>query len=325
MNNSQDHKVETSTARGHHYRPPLPLDFASPRFKRSTLAPLPPSVSKGLELPSNYRTTTDTNHDLKHRSLPLIQPFYKKAPGSWKVQYVEDTISTLSVKPWRRPLTMGNQTSEMKDKYKGEPEVTMNTRFSERLQPPKLSDHHSNGPSKSLVSSTQNNDVAGRIYYPKDQGVLTYHGDIYLTTTHKDHRRFNRSEFGEYPKKNYATFWECEDYPKAWGHGSKENPLPRYSQPPRDQPMRDETVFPAATTIPRLPKSMRPVPNRGLTTEVRCNFVDPPMEKKELLFTCPVSRPLHRRDAGNDEIFSIPRMYETEYQFIGQTRPVIVS
>ena len=34
---------------------------------------------------------------------------------------------------------------------------------------------------------------------------------------------------------------------------------------------------------------------RGLTTEVRCNFVDPPMEKKELLFTCPVSRPLHRR------------------------------
>ena len=45
-------------------------------------------------------------------------------------------------------MTMGDQTSEMKDKYKGEPEVTMDTRFSERLLPPKLSDHHSDGPSK---------------------------------------------------------------------------------------------------------------------------------------------------------------------------------
>ena len=43
---------------------------------------------------------------------------------------------------------MGNQSSEMKDKYKGEPEVTMETRFSDSFQPPKLHDHHVNGPSK---------------------------------------------------------------------------------------------------------------------------------------------------------------------------------
>ena len=43
---------------------------------------------------------------------------------------------------------MGNQNSEMKDKYRGEPEVTLETRFNERFQPPTLHDHHVNGPSK---------------------------------------------------------------------------------------------------------------------------------------------------------------------------------
>ncbi|CAB4038975.1 Hypothetical predicted protein, partial [Paramuricea clavata] len=232
-----------------------------PFFQRSTLAPLPPSVSKGLHQPSPYVTTTGSTHDHKFHESPLLQPGYKKAPSSWKVQYVEDSISTLKVKPWRRPLTMGNQSSEMKDKYKGEPEVTLETRFNERFQPPKLHDHHVNGPSKDLVRSTQNVEASGRVYYPKDRGVLSYHGDMYLTTTQRDHRRFNKQELGEYAKKDYATFWECEEYPKAWGHGSKENPLPPHSVPRSDRPMRDETVFPTATTIPRLPKSLKPVPH----------------------------------------------------------------
>ena len=36
----------------------------------------------------------------------------------------------------------------MKDKYKGEPEVTMETQFTKNFQPFTLSDHHKNGPSK---------------------------------------------------------------------------------------------------------------------------------------------------------------------------------
>ncbi|CAB4041539.1 Hypothetical predicted protein, partial [Paramuricea clavata] len=63
----------------------------------------------------------------------------------------------------------------------------------------------------------------------------------------------------------------------------------------------------------------------GLTTEVRSNFTDPPAQKKTQLFDCPVARPLHRREAGNEEIFSVPNMYETEYQFIGQKRPAMVA
>ncbi|KAJ7390920.1 hypothetical protein OS493_020940 [Desmophyllum pertusum] len=90
--------------------------------------------------------------------------------------------------------------------------------------------------------------------------------DPYLTTTQKDHRAFTKHELGRYPTKDYATYWECEEYPKAWGHGSKENPLPPNSVPREKGPMRDRIWFKEPTTIPRLPKSHDPVPNKGMKT-----------------------------------------------------------
>lgn len=73
---------------------------------------------------------------------------------------------------------------------------------------------------------------------------------------------FIRHEQGRYPRKDYATYWECEEYPKAWGHGSKENPLPPNSVPREKGPLRDRIWFKEPTTIPRLPKSLEPVPNK---------------------------------------------------------------
>lgn len=72
----------------------------------------------------------------------------------------------------------------------------------------------------------------------------------------------NRHELGRYPAKDYATYWECEEYTKAWGHGSKENPQPLNSVPREKGPMRDRIWFREPTTIPRLPKSLEPVPNK---------------------------------------------------------------
>ena len=54
----------------------------------------------------------------------------------------------------------------------------------------------------------------------RDKGVLR-HLDPYLSTTNKDHRAFTATELKHYPKKDIATYWECEEYPKAWGHGQK--------------------------------------------------------------------------------------------------------
>ena len=45
---------------------------------------------------------------------------------------------------------------------------------------------------QSLIPSTQNAVLKGEKLNIKDRGVFSYHGDIYLTTTQKDHRRFNR-------------------------------------------------------------------------------------------------------------------------------------
>lgn len=43
-----------------------------------------------------------------------------------------------------------------------------------------------------LVPSTQNPEMLGDKYLVSDRGVLTYHGDMYLTTTQKDHRAFTK-------------------------------------------------------------------------------------------------------------------------------------
>lgn len=44
-----------------------------------------------------FKTTTGTTHDYKAPGGILSQqPLYKRAPGSWKVKYVEDNIAKVS-------------------------------------------------------------------------------------------------------------------------------------------------------------------------------------------------------------------------------------
>lgn len=81
-----------------------------------------------------------------------------------------------------------------------------------------------------------------------------------------------REELEKYPKKEYATYWECEGYPKAWGHGSDKNPLPPESVQREKGPMRDQVWFRTATTKPRLPKSLDPVPNKYVRWLVNYHF-----------------------------------------------------
>ena len=45
---------------------------------------------------------------------------------------------------------------------------------------------------QSLVQSTQNAELAGNKYLVPERGILSYHGDMYLTTTQKDHRAFTK-------------------------------------------------------------------------------------------------------------------------------------
>ena len=96
------------------------------------------------------------------------------------------------------------------------------------------------------------------------------------------HRTFSQGELDRYPKKDVATYWQCEDYPKAWGHGMRDNPLPRRLNRTDPGPMRDRTLFRSATTIPRIPQSLQPVSKWAI---MKCkNFLKVPIIMKLCFF-----------------------------------------
>ncbi|CAH1787255.1 unnamed protein product [Owenia fusiformis] len=319
---------KTSTGVGHHFRPGY--YFPSASFQTLIREPLPPGLAKKDEVPNDekYPTTTGKVHDRKFPNPTGIYGndygIHKKAPGSWKVHYVKDLSEKLGKGGWRKPLTMGNQSSEMMDKYKAEPGIKMDFEFDPRPQDFILKNHHKNGPSKQMVPSTQNDKLRGKTFMPKDKGVLNLHDDMYLTTTNKDHRPFNPRELKGYSKKDVPTYWECEEYPKAWGHGLKHNPLPKDSVPRERPPMRDTMVFPSATRIPRLPNSMKPVPHSGLKTLQKDSYMKPSDVKARDIFFCPVETPYSLPNAGPKSIMTSPGMYKTEYTNVGSGAPITV-
>eukprot|EP00794_Sanderia_malayensis_P018208 gene18208-20026_t len=309
----------TATGIGHDFRDSL--QFPPANFERSVLKSLPsPLLERNVT--EHFKTTTGSTHNYKPNDTRLSNDIHKKSAGHWKVGYVEDVIKKLQVKPWRKPLTMGNQSSEMKAQFTGKTGVSLSRHFSNDLQPSVYRHHNDEGPLKNLVPSTQNPELAGQKYFVSDRGILSYHSDMYLTTTQKNHRAFGKNELCKYPKKQYATFWECENYPKAWGHGSNENPLVRPLVARKQEPMRDQIWFKTATVVPRIPKSMTPVPNKGMRSEVMANYTMPNEEKRNELFTCPVPQPPAPEAPGREEIFSIPKMYEIESQYYGSRIPV---
>jgi len=270
-----------------------------------------------------YQTTTSTAHDYKPSETILQQPVHKKAPGSWRVNYTLDAIDKLNEKPWRRPLTMGYQCSEMKAQYMGQPEAISSViPHSGNPQPPTLADHFSDGPTKELTPSTVNRLAQGRPFVPQNQAVLD-RNEPYMTTNNWYHRTFSRGELGRYPKKDVATYWQCEDYPKAWGHGMRENPLPRRLTRTDPGPMRDRTVFRTATTIPRLPQSLQPVSN-GLQSVYGDTYSCPPDKKRRELFHCPVQSAMKVEAPDNSLMQSVPHMYRTMNMSYG-SGPAVVS
>ena len=71
-----------------------------------------------------------------------------------------------------------------------------------------------------MVPSTKNDKLKGRPHFVRDKGVLNLN-DPYLTTTNKYHHAFLPKDLNGYAKKDVPTYWECEEYPKTWGHGLK--------------------------------------------------------------------------------------------------------
>ena len=67
-------------------------------FQRTVYDVLPPVLSNPDYITDKeyFQTTTGTTHDYKAHGGTLSNTKFKKAPGSWKVHYVEDNIAKVS-------------------------------------------------------------------------------------------------------------------------------------------------------------------------------------------------------------------------------------
>ncbi|XP_075045783.1 stabilizer of axonemal microtubules 3 [Mixophyes fleayi] len=320
----------TSTGVGHNYR--SPVSFSPPHIKSTLPEPLPPTLQQTSEataydeLVSTYETTAGSAHNRKYPGGVLSQPSYPLPPPHWKVNYTKDLWDKLKLRAWRTPLDPRNQCSEMKAEFLGRPAQPTLSAFHSGPQPFTLENHLNKGPSQSLVATTENKVLSGEPFYVRDKGVLSLN-DIYASTTARDFRAFTAKELEGYPKKDALTYWQAEDYPKAWGHGMKENPLPKETQPTlrRPPPMRDTIQFPIATKLPRIPPRARSVPHRGLKTLVQESYQWPLDAKRScdvyLPLECPWTMP---RQGPLPEIMLVPKMYETEYETYGSNQPAVV-
>lgn len=319
--------AQTSSGVGHQIRPGY--YFPDSEFKTLLREPLPPQLAKQSEVTNDkpYLTTKEYFHDKKKPGLLYHDTQQKKPPGHWKVTYMKDLTEKLGQGGWRQPLTMGNQSSEMKAQYQNKkPEVKAEYNFDEVYHPQNflLQDHHKEGPSKVGAPATQNPKLQGKLFYVKDKGVLNLL-DPYLSTTQRDHRFFTQGEQEAYPKKNVPTYWECEEYPKAWGHGLHHNPLPKDNVPRGKQPMRDETMFPTATRVPRIPKAHVPVPHSGLKSLQAESYQHPSHINMKENFYKPVDTPFKLPEPGSKSVFTAPKMYDTEYQNVGSRKPITLT
>ncbi|XP_072281933.1 stabilizer of axonemal microtubules 3 isoform X2 [Pyxicephalus adspersus] len=299
-------------------------------WRTSTLSePLPATLLQGNEvtafdeLLNTYETTTGSTYNRKYPGGALSQPNHPLPPPHWKVNYNKDLWEKLKLRAWRTPE---KSSSEMKTQFKGGPAQPTYSTFHSGPQSFSLENHLNKGPSQSIVATTENKGLSRDPYYIRDGGVLSLN-DIYASTTMRDFRTFTAKELESYPKKDILTYWQAEDYPKVWGHGLKENPLSKESQPTlrRPPPMRDSMQFPTATKLPRIPPRARSVPHRGLKTLAQESYQQPLDAKRSHDVYFPLECPWTMPHTGPlPEIMSVPKMYETEYETYGSKQPVTV-
>ncbi|XP_065835403.1 stabilizer of axonemal microtubules 3-like [Oscarella lobularis] len=311
---------QTSSGKGHAYRPNDP--FPPRDFESKGALPLPPKLSTDDKVPASdhFQTTTGLAHDYKPHGTILTHPLHKKAPGSWKVDYISEAAQKIGEKPWRKPLTMGVESSEMRDKYRGEttlPRVTGEPQLlegmeSDGLMPSTLKEHqihiHPIGKKQPEGSDEK--------FAIRDVGAMKVN-EPYMTTSHKTHRPFTKVELGRYPRQDAATWWQCEDYPKAWGFGAKQNPLPKTLVSGQDQ-------MNATETMSQITQPAR-VPHGGIESLAAASYTWP-SESEKCRGTLTVPAPSQFlgdgervETDGNSESYALSdNMYKTSNMTYGQ-------
>jgi hypothetical protein len=89
--------------------------------------------------------------------------------------------------------------------------------------------------------------------------------------------------------------------------------------------MRDEMVFKTPIQEPvRWPEKFPRVPHNGIKSIMTTSYVPPSDPKNRELFSCPVDTPWVIPKSGPKETFSVPSMYNTEYQTYASGKPISI-
>ncbi|KAF8570433.1 n-acetylgalactosamine-alpha-r beta 1 3-galactosyltransferase [Paragonimus westermani] len=212
-----DDIFKTSYGVGHHWRPGCYFPDSETSTKCSsgeTCSLTPRNEVKPVE---HFQTTTGSTYDAKIMPETLKVDRFPPPPHHWDTLYISDFRSRYLAGHYHRPLSPSHQKSETHDAFQRTEGPTELWRPLS-LQPFVLENHHKDGPSKKMIASNANPDLAGRIIYPKDNEILR-NLDPYLSTSMKEHRMWTPEELNGLAKKDIATYWDLEDYPKARGFG----------------------------------------------------------------------------------------------------------
>ncbi|OON15821.1 hypothetical protein X801_08369 [Opisthorchis viverrini] len=247
---STDDVFRTSFGVGHHWRPGFYFPDSNTLTKLSTEQTCSQRPGGAVKPSDHYTTTTGSFHDPKVLSEELQNTRALPPPHHWNVHYISDFRSRYLAGRHYRPLSPSHQKSETHDEFRQHDSPSEVWRPI-GMQPFVLDNHHKEGPSKKIVASTVNRSLRGRTLLPKDKEVLR-HLDPYLTTTMKEHRVWTPEELEACAKKDIATYWDLESYPKARGFGLKSNPIPKDSVPRERLPLRDRVLFKEATDHTRV-------------------------------------------------------------------------
>ncbi|KAA3679338.1 uncharacterized protein DEA37_0005518 [Paragonimus westermani] len=311
-----DDIFKTSYGVGHHWRPGYYFPDTETLAKCSsgeTCSLTPGNEIKPVE---HFQTTTGSTYDAKIIPEVLKVDRLPLPPHHWDTLYINDFRSRYLAGHYHRPLSPSHQKSETHDAFKRSEGPTELWRPLS-LQPFVLESHHKDGPSKRIIASNANPDLAGRSIYPKDNEILR-NLDPYLSTSMKEHRIWTPEELSGFAKKDIATYWDLEDYPKAKGFGLQKNPIPKDSVPRQRPPMRENLVFREATDHTRVRPLTYHVPHTGLKTLYQSDFEQPASLLRTQDQICPVETPFVLPDPDKKSTFATPLMYQTEYSTIGQ-------
>lgn len=147
--------------------------------------------------------------------------------------------------------------------------------------------------------------IAENIKYSR---YLTSQESFMQTTTKSTHRMFTNDETQRNYPPDHATYWTCEEYPKGWGFGVVENPLPKIAPHARGIDMNRD---------PKINLSNGHVSK--LTVEVPTNT-----HQKEKITNgapskgpAPAITPLYKEKYAKipslrrDDMYAVPNMYTT--------------